>query len=880
MKFRELLGGFSRTKDAVALYEQARQAFARGENAVGAAALLKIGEDGDPEVSFQLGECYETAKGVMPNFGTAALWYEKAASRGHVGAQARLGDLYLFGRRGRADPGPGGADESSASRLRPRGMGVQQDFAKALYWNSLSAEAGSGEAQGRLAYQYALGLGVDADYMLAERWFSAAAEQGHGSGQFGLGMLYAGAYKGAADYVKAAYWFERAVIDNADTSSKYYLALLLKDGLGVPADPRRALELLSEAADNNHTEAIYRLGDLYRSGAAGEKNFVLAEMWLRRAGARGHTGALVSLAKLLVEDSAPPDYGSAAIVLREAADLGDGLAQYYLGEFYNAGRGVPHDPAEASIWFHKAADHGVIGAIESLGLMHATGIGQERDYSAALSLLRLAAERGSASAEFNIGNLYNHGLGIERNVEAAIDSYRRAAQRGSADACLRLGVLYATGDGVEQDYKAAADWYARAEQGGNIEGTSNLAFLYIRGLGVELDQKRGIRMLSTLADSGHLSAVWSLYHLFASGTYVPAQATEARRWLERAADMGSGVAAREFARQVEYAVPGAPSVDRALAWLTAAAEKGEAVAQEVLGRWYYEGKFVPRNDATALHWNSLAAEGGNPFAQAWMGDVLNQGLAGVIVDRAAARRWYEKAAEQRHTGALTLLTHIVFSEPVDQESLRKLFGLWLDVAEAGDSNAQMQVAGFYLEGTGVECSLPEAVKWLRAAAENGHTGAQVRLGGLLLQSEEAGRNPADAAALFQQAAIRGDVDGQYNLGVCYRLGLGVALDRERARSLYVGAAMKGHHSAQLALGDLLVEIGDEDALKEAVKWYEEASSAGLPHAFFGLAQLYETGKGVYPDRARAIQLNRRAAESGHAGAEAALARLTGVQSAA
>jgi TPR repeat protein len=84
----------------------------------------------------------------------------------------------------------------------------------------------------------------------------------------------------------------------------------------------------------------------------------------------------------------------------------------------------------------------------------------------------------------------------------------------------------------------------------------------------------------------------------------------------------------------------------------------------------------------------------------------------------------------------------------------------------------------------------------------------------------------------------------------------------------------------LALGDLLVEIGEEDTLKEAVKWYEQASSAGMPEAFYGLAHLYELGAGVYPDREKAVHLNRRAAESGHAEALAAVARLTGAQSAA
>jgi TPR repeat protein len=875
MGIKDILSGLTRAKGSDSSREQAKREFARGNNAAGVAALLQLG-DADPEVQFQLGECYETATGVILNFATAAMWYERAAAKGHLPAQAKLGDFYLFGRRAHASPADETKDTGTgSSRLRPKGVSVPQDFAKALHWNAVAAEAGLADAQGRLAYQYAMGHGVEPDFAAAERWFSAAAQQGGASGQFGLGMLYAGAYLGEVDYVKAAHWFEQAVADHDDIPSKYYLALLLKDGLGIPADQERALELLGEAAEKQHTDAMFRLGESYQNDVVGKKNFALAETWLRRAGSRGHIKALVSLARLLVEGTVVPDYGSAAVVLREAADLSDGLAQYYLGQFYNLGLGVHHDPTEAAAWFRKAADQGIIGAIESLGVMHATGIGQERDLQAAFSLLSLAAEKGSASADFNIGNLYNSGLG-ERDVDAAIASYRRAAERGSAEACVSLGVSYATGDGVEQDYAAAAEWYAVAEQRGNTNGTTNLAFLYIRGLGVEQNQDRGIRMLETLAEADNLAAVWSLYHLFVPGTYVPANLAAAKRWLERAADMGSGTAAREFARQVENGIPGAPPVERVLAWLTGAADKGDAAAQEVLGRWLYEGKFVPRNEAGALRWNSMAAEGGNPFAQAWIGDVLYQGL-GVIMDRAAARRWYEKAAEQRHLGALIILTEIIGRETPSVEELQQLFLLWLNIAKAGDETAQLRVVDFYLRGIGVERSVPEAVNWLRSAAERGSAVAQVQLGGLMLQADadDVGGSPEEAVALFQQAATRGNVDGEYNLGVCYRRGIGVHKDRDRARHLYFGAAIKGNSSAQLALGDLLVEIGTSEALKEAIKWYEEASSAGLPGAFHGLANLYETGAGVYPNPEKAILLNRRAAEGGHTGAIAALERLIG-----
>src|SRR5271168_586380 len=120
-------GAFARPKKSETSRERAKRAFAQGDNSAGVAALLELGEDSDPEVLFQLGECYETATGVMLNFATAAVWYERAAAKGYLPAQAKLGDFYLFGRRAHAvidddtkDTGTG------SSRLRPKGVSVPQ----------------------------------------------------------------------------------------------------------------------------------------------------------------------------------------------------------------------------------------------------------------------------------------------------------------------------------------------------------------------------------------------------------------------------------------------------------------------------------------------------------------------------------------------------------------------------------------------------------------------------------------------------------------------------------------------------------------------------------------------------------------------------------
>ncbi len=55
---------------------------------------------------------------------------------------------------------------------------------------------------------------------------------------------------------------------------------------------------------------------------------------------------------------------------------------------------------------------------------------------------------------------------------------------------------------------------------------------------------------------------------------------------------------------------------------------------------------------------------------------------------------------------------------------------WLPLAEAGDLEAQVAVAGLYLEGRGGPADSAAAVRWYRSAAERGDAVAQLNLGDL------------------------------------------------------------------------------------------------------------------------------------------------------
>ena len=104
--------------------------------------------------------------------------------------------------------------------------------------------------------------------------------------------------------------------------------------------------------------------------------------------------------------------------LRKEAQQGDAEAQFYLGNMYYNGEGVPfvdgsggegvtQDYAEAAKWYRKAAEQGHPWAQTYLGWMYDTGKGVTQDYAEAVKWYRKAAEQGNAMAQHFLGLLLN-----------------------------------------------------------------------------------------------------------------------------------------------------------------------------------------------------------------------------------------------------------------------------------------------------------------------------------------------------------------------------------------------------------------------------------------------------------------------------------------
>jgi len=77
----------------------------------------------------------------------------------------------------------------------------------------------------------------------------------------------------------------------------------------------------------------------------------------------------------------------------------------------------------------ERAEQGLDLAQYFLGLMYQEGEGITQDYSKAVTWYRKAAEQGHARAQYSLGQMYDQGLGVTQNYKEAFKWYRKAAEK-------------------------------------------------------------------------------------------------------------------------------------------------------------------------------------------------------------------------------------------------------------------------------------------------------------------------------------------------------------------------------------------------------------------------------------------------------------------
>jgi TPR repeat protein len=208
------------------------------------------------------------------------------------------------------------------------------------------------------------------------------------------------------------------------------------------------------------------------------------------------------------------------------------------------------------------------------------------------------------------------------------------------------------------------------------------------------------------------------------------------------------------------------------------ARQGDPASQYTVARAYYLGEGVPRDYAKAAEWFRKAAERGDAKAQRLLATMLVQGQ-GVPADAAAAFAWFQKAAAQGDIIASANLGWMHFKGIGTAQSTTEAIRHYRVAAKAGQTDAQVRLAEILVK-PGEFQDLPEAARYLEAAATKGLPGAQNTLGVLFETGAGVEKDEQRAVQLFRAAAEQGEPRGQMNLGRMYDEGKGVAHDPVQA----------------------------------------------------------------------------------------------------
>ena len=157
--------------------------------------------------------------------------------------------------------------------------------------------------------------------------------------------------------------------------------------------------------------------------------------------------------------------------------------------------------------------------------------------------------------------------------------------------------------------------------------------------------------------------------------------------------------------------------------------------------------------------------------------------------------------------ALCLNIHFVFAhtDPLQQAANAEAAGdytlavkLYSPLAEAGNADAQFNLAELIDEGKGTLEDERLALRWYLLAANQGHTAAQSTLGSFYLVGRGVELDYIQALKWCRIAAAAGDPQAQFNLGWMYSMGYGLTKDPVRAY-VWTKLAASNNHSERKAV---------------------------------------------------------------------------------
>ena len=192
-----------------------------------------------------------------------------------------------------------------------------------------------------------------------------------------------------------------------------------------------------------------------------------------------------------------------------------------------------------------------------------------------------------------------------------------------------------------------------------------------------------------------------------------------------------------------------------LKYYTMAAEQNNPIALNNLGSLYFNGIGTPKNIKKALEMFKKASNLGNSDASVNLAFIYLKGGPHDAERNRIAVELFEKAHEQNNI-AKFMLGYAHYKGFVVDRNYEQAFKL-IKAAAGGESmidEAQLTLAGMYINGEGTVQNYQKAIEAYRAAVLQGNIEAIMTLAGIYNEGKITPRNPVLAHALYNIAAAQ------------------------------------------------------------------------------------------------------------------------------
>lgn len=437
------------------------------------------------------GEEYEEGWLLPSNMEKALYWYRLAAAQGdfratfhrkQLEAKWATAEAEIFAARKAVERGDSWA-QLIFGRAYFLGLGLHQSFKKAAPLLLSAAEQGRAEAMYWLAkltkWKFLAHLAPgDPD-----TWLRRAAEAGYAEAQWELSYN--------PDCKDSDHWARLAAAQGHEEAKSHLYDIDLPES----CSPKSLLK-----AAKKSPYAMQELANNYRYGEDGfeqslekaaEWQIKLVECCYTTQDAYSilenidHGEECFKVGELYLGGKGVPQSDAEALkCYRKGVAMGDVLAAWRIGQFYEEGRGgLEQSYEEALKWYHCA-----FGEMDSVSWQSISCIINGHDDVEAWDLAyplisyqsdvaeryRARADAGDANAQWITGLRYEFGQGFEESAEKAALYYSRSAEQNNVVGMCLLGHAYQYGVGVPTFGSLAWEWFILAKEQQLSEAESTL----------------------------------------------------------------------------------------------------------------------------------------------------------------------------------------------------------------------------------------------------------------------------------------------------------------------------------------------------------------------------------------------------------------------